>query len=142
MPIINTTPAVVGGIIKEISGTQGADQVVKDIQVQGHKLIFTYGDSGRINIINVDGSPLPINQTDKSVSIDLSGKADVSDLTSHTGNGDIHVTTANKSAWNAKYDKPSGGIPKSDLASAVQTSLEMADRLVLGTRIVLAEVDY
>lgn len=31
------------------------------------------------------------------------------------------------SAWNAKYDKPSGGIPKTDLASAVRTSLGKAD---------------
>ena len=58
---------------------------------------------------------------------DISGKADVSALTAHTGNTDIHVTTANKTAWNAKYDKPSGGIPKSDLASAVQSSLNKAD---------------
>lgn len=31
------------------------------------------------------------------------------------------------SGWNAKYDKPSTGIPKTDLASAVQTSLGKAD---------------
>lgn len=39
------------------------------------------------------------------------------------------VTDAEKSAWNAKgnYSKPSDGIPKSDLASNVQTSLEKAD---------------
>ena len=36
-------------------------------------------------------------------------------------------TTANQTAWSAKYDKPSGGIPKTDLASAVQTSLGKAD---------------
>ena len=36
-------------------------------------------------------------------------------------------TTANQNAWSAKYDKPSGGIPKTDLASAVQTSLGKAD---------------
>lgn len=36
-------------------------------------------------------------------------------------------TTANQTAWSAKYDKPSGGIPKSDLVSAVQTSLGKAD---------------
>ncbi len=32
-----------------------------------------------------------------------------------------------KTAWSAKYDKPTGGIPKSDLASSVQTSLNKAD---------------
>ena len=39
------------------------------------------------------------------------------------------VTTGEKYSWNNKgsYSKPSGGIPKTDLASAVQTSLEKAD---------------
>ena len=37
------------------------------------------------------------------------------------------VTQAEKDAWNAKYDKPSGGIPKTDLDSSVQTSLGKAD---------------
>lgn len=36
-------------------------------------------------------------------------------------------TDTSISAWNAKYDLPSGGIPKTDLASAVQTSLGKAD---------------
>ena len=52
---------------------------------------------------------------------------DISALVSHTQNGNIHVTSEQKSAWSAKYDKPSSGIPKSDLASAVQTSLNKAD---------------
>ena len=37
------------------------------------------------------------------------------------------VTDVEKSNWNAKYDKPSGGIPSTDLASTVQTSLGKAD---------------
>lgn len=37
------------------------------------------------------------------------------------------VTDTEKSTWNGKYSKPSGGIPKTDLASAVQTSLGKAD---------------
>ena len=50
-----------------------------------------------------------------------------SKVIAHTGNSDIHVTSTQKTAWTAKYDKPSSGIPKSDLASAVQSSLEKAD---------------
>ena len=50
-----------------------------------------------------------------------------SKVTAHTGNSDIHVTSTQKTAWTAKYDKPSGGIPKTDLASAVQSSLDKAD---------------
>ena len=52
---------------------------------------------------------------------------DISDLESHTQNSNIHVTSEHKTAWSAKYDKPTGGIPKTDLASAVQTSLNKAD---------------
>lgn len=55
------------------------------------------------------------------------GKANADAIAAHTGNTDIHVTTSDKSAWNAKYDKPSGGIPKTDLASSVQDSLDLAD---------------
>jgi len=45
----------------------------------------------------------------------------------HVSDTDVHVTTSDKTAWNAKYDKPSGGIPKADMADAVQTSLGKAD---------------
>ena len=44
-------------------------------------------------------------------------------LTLHVNNTDIHVTTENKAAWNAKYDKPSGGIPDTDLTAAIQQAL-------------------
>lgn len=37
------------------------------------------------------------------------------------------VTAEEKAAWNAKYAKPSTGIPKTDLASGVQASLGKAD---------------
>ena len=36
-------------------------------------------------------------------------------------------TSEQKSAWSAKYNKPTDGIPKTDLASSVQTSLGKAD---------------
>lgn len=37
------------------------------------------------------------------------------------------ITSANITTWTNKYSKPSGGIPKTDLATAVQTSLGKAD---------------
>ena len=37
------------------------------------------------------------------------------------------ITSSNISTWNGKYAKPSTGIPKTDLASAVQTTLSNAD---------------
>ena len=50
-----------------------------------------------------------------------------SDLVDDTNSGNKFVTTSEKQTWNGKYDKPSTGIPKTDLASAVQTSLNKAD---------------
>ena len=51
----------------------------------------------------------------------------VSNYNTHIADTDIHVTSLDKSDWNAKYDLPSGGIPKADMAEAVQTSLGKAD---------------
>lgn len=58
------------------------------------------------------------------------GKALKDAFDTHEANTDIHVTTSDKDAWNAKYDKPSGGIPKTDLAQAVQDSLDLADSAI------------
>lgn len=55
---------------------------------------------------------------------------DVQTILTHMSNTDIHVTTANKDAWNAKYDLPSGGVPYTDLSSGVQASLDKADAAV------------
>lgn len=58
--------------------------------------------------------------------------ADGKVVADHTANTTVHITASERTAWNAKgsYSKPSGGIPKSDLASAVQTSLGKADTAV------------
>ena len=67
--------------------------------------------------------------TNKPTIPDVSGKADTTALTAHTGNADIHVTASQKTAWSGKYSKPSAGIPKNDLASEVQASLNaVADK--------------
>ena len=72
-------------------------------------------------IETVEGNVTHLTNLDNLFS-DLESK-----VTAHTGNSDIHVISTQKTAWTAKYDKPSGGIPKSDLASAVQSSLDKAD---------------
>ena len=54
----------------------------------------------------------------------------VSDLVDDTNSGNKFVTTSEKQTWNNKYDKPNGGIPKTDLASTVQTSLNKADTAI------------
>ena len=51
-----------------------------------------------------------------------SGAITVGTATGYTIPSDTSI-----SSWNAKYDKPSGGIPATDLATAVQSSLSKAD---------------
>lgn len=49
---------------------------------------------------------------------------------STTGTTNQFVTANEKNTWDGKYALPSGGIPKTDFASAVQTSLEKADSAI------------
>lgn len=53
-----------------------------------------------------------------------------SDLVDDTNQTNKFVTTQEKTAWNAKYYKPNGGIPKTDLSSEVQASLDKADTAI------------
>ena len=62
-----------------------------------------------------------------AIATTLNDYALANDLTTHTGNSDIHVTTSDKTAWSAKYDKPADGIPSTDMSAAVQASLGLAD---------------
>lgn len=48
-------------------------------------------------------------------------------LTLSVDSGYSIPSDTNQTAWSAKYDKPSGGIPDTDLSSGVQTSLGKAD---------------
>ncbi len=56
-----------------------------------------------------------------------------SDLVDDTNSGNKFVTTSEKQAWNAKYDKPVGGISSTDMSSEVQASLGKADTAVQPT---------
>lgn len=62
----------------------------------------------------------------KQSTIDSSHKLS-SDLVDDTNKTHLFTSTSEKNTWNAKYDKPIAGIPKTDLASDVQTSLGKAD---------------
>lgn len=69
------------------------------------------------------------------------GAANATAIANHTGNSDIHVTTSDKSAWNAKYDKPSSGIPSTDMSEAVQDSLALADTAIQSHQDITGKAD-
>lgn len=68
------------------------------------------------------------NKLDKTGKAASATTADSATKATKDGNDNVITTTyATKTELNGKYTKPSTGIPKSDLASAVQTSLGKAD---------------
>ena len=68
-----------------------------------------------------------LTQKGSEVQTDLNNaEQDHVSLAEHEANSDIHVTSQNKTDWNAKYNKPGTGIPLEDLAQAVQQALAAA----------------
>lgn len=65
--------------------------------------------------------------TTPTLSTELGKKANVSDLTAHTGNTTVHITAPERSLWNSKYSKPATGIPVDDMEAGVAESLANAD---------------
>lgn len=75
-----------------------------------------------------------VNISDSNeISVDLSSKANVSDLSTKANTKDVYTKketytqTEINTKIDKKYTKPSAGIPKSDLAQSVQTSLDKAN---------------
>lgn len=86
-------------------------------------ITYRWGGSDYVAI----GSDLALGETSSTAYAGDKGKANADAISSHTADTAIHTSTTEKNTWNAKYNKPEGGIPKSDLAEAVQTSLGLAD---------------
>lgn len=84
-------------------------------------ILIPAGDEPEGTVTSV-GLSMPTGFSVENTPITSSGT-----LTVKFASGYSLPTTAKQTAWDAKYDKPSGGIPKSDLVSAVQTSLGKAD---------------
>lgn len=93
----------------------------------------TTGDGNAVTSVTASGSTITVTKgtTFLTKHQDISGKENTSNKVSSWSatTTDAHYPSEKlvKSALDGKYAKPSGGIPKSDLASAVQTSLGKAD---------------
>lgn len=104
---------VVDGLYRfaSVDYDNGASVITKELPVCGSS-IDTMGETD-----------CTVSILEGSVSVNISFNQDDGDITVSR----VAVTAYNIAEWNAKYDKPSGGIPSSDMASAVQTSLGKAD---------------
>lgn len=93
---------------------------------------FRWGGTTYVEI----SAGLALGETQGTAYEGSKGAANAAAIQTHTSNSDIHVTTDNKAAWNAKYDKPQTGIPSTDMSEAVQTSLGKADTALQASDIV------
>jgi len=114
--------------------------VIKVLQDSTHNDALSYyrwiitGGTGAWNYVGSEGPFYTKGETDtllntKQNTIDNSHKLSA-DYVDDTLTTNKFTSTSEKATWNAKYDKPSGGIPKTDLSSAVQTSLGKADTAI------------
>lgn len=109
-----------------VTGTAGSGKTLTAFSQTNGKVSATFGN---ISITKSQVSDFP---TIPSKTSDLTN--DSGYITGYTETDPVFsasaasgITSSNISTWNGKYAKPSGGIPKTDLASAVQTSLGLAD---------------
>ena len=112
-----------------ILNTQTVDLPLESVVVSGSydstnkKIILTLQSGSTIDI--------PVGDLVSGLQAEITSENKLSsDLVDDTNNTNKFVSTSEKSTWNAKYDLPSGGIPSTDLSSAVQTSLGKADTAI------------
>lgn len=65
----------------------------------------------------------PLNEQQLAALNSAITAAKVTAYDQHIANTNIHTTQQEKESWDAKYSKPSGGIPSSDMTQAVQDAL-------------------
>ena len=84
---------------------------------------FRWGGTAYVEI----SASIALGETQGTAYEGSKGKALKDAFDAHEADTDIHVTTGDKAAWNAKYDKPGTGIPSTDMTADVQASLAKAD---------------
>ena len=127
---INDTTYVVTLKLKNQDGTVISTDTI-DLPLESVVVSGRYDNTTKKVILTLEnGSEVDFSVADLVAGLQTeitSSNKLASDLVDDTNSGNKFVTTSEKQTWNNKYDKPNGGIPKSDLASAVQTSLGKAD---------------
>ena len=108
------------------AGTVLGDPVVIDLPVESLVMDVEYDESTKSIIITLENG----SKTSVPIGSLINGLVNESAFNAHTGNTTVHTNAAEKSSWNAKYDKPSGGIPLNDLSSGVKDSLAKADESI------------
>lgn len=127
---IDNSTYVVTLALKNSSGTTISTGTI-DLPLESVVVNGAYNDTTKKIILTLNnGSTIEFSVADlvSGLQTEITSSNKLSaDLVDDTNATNKFVTSTDKTNWNAKYDKPSGGIPKTDLASSVQTSLGKAD---------------
>ena len=126
-------------LASENNGVYGSVVFIADTgEIYANNKINTPGQGGDSEVPDLDDYALKSELSAVATSgnySDLNGVPTIPDQLSDLTDDSTHrvVTDTEKSTWNAKgtYSKPSTGIPKSDLASDVQTKID-TDNITYG----------
>ena len=127
---INDTTYVVTLSLKDQDGTVISTDTI-DLPLENVVVSGSYDETNKKIVLTLqsgDTVDIPVGALISGLQSEITSSNKLaSDLVDDSNSGNKFVTTSEKTTWNGKYTKPSGGIPKTDLASEVQTSLGKAD---------------
>ena len=108
----------------------GTDVAVKGLKALAYKDSLTKADVGLGNVDNTSDEAKPISTATQAALDKKQASLTTTQLNavnSGITSGKVSTYDGYQAKIDAKYTKPTGGIPKTDLASSVQTSLGKAD---------------
>lgn len=112
--------------LKNDAGTDLGEPILINLPVESLVMDVEYDENTKSIIITLENG----TQTSVPIGSIINGLVNETTFNAHKNDTVVHTNASEKVAWNAKYDKPSAGIPKSDLVAAVQTSLGKADTAI------------
>lgn len=112
--------------LKNDAGVDLGEPVFINLPVESLVMDVEYDENTKSIIITLENG----TQTSVPIGSLINGLVNENTFNAHKNDTTVHTNSSEKTAWNAKYSKPSAGIPKSDLVAAVQTSLGKADTAI------------
>lgn len=118
------------GSVNGTIAANGTDVAVKGLKALAYKDSLTKADVGLGNVDNTSDEAKPISTATQAALDKKQASLTATQLNavnSGITSGKVSTYDGYQAKIDAKYTKPTGGIPKTDLASSVQTSLGKAD---------------
>lgn len=130
---INSSTYVVTLNLKNSAGTTISTDTI-DLPLESVVVSGSYDSTHKKIVLTLQSGStidIPVGDLISGLQTEITSNNKLSsDLVDDANKTHKFVSASDKAAWNAKYDKPSSGIPSTDLSSAVQTSLGKANTAI------------